>query len=415
MPKASPAYYEGATGTEYELEAADLGSRLRVTVTASNTGGSIPAGSAASAEVKAGAPSATSSTTITTLRRGGPDCETGAGLGRRPCLHMNGNGVSRRFSATSNARPSMARPDRNTRSAKQARTQPADHVRPPIAEGSAESEATSDEVEPGPPAELSAPSIAGTTEAGSTLTANNGEWSAAEASYGYQWESCNVSGGECEPIEGATEREYEFGEGDIGTTLEVQVTVTGSAGSTQVSSAASAAIRAEAPRERQAPSVAGTPDAGEVLYADPESGPGPKLALLPVESCDGAGAECSPIEGATEAEYALGEGDVANTLRVRVGVSDSLDSITDVSPATAVIGSYGALVNTALPSIPAPRKAVEHCLRNQAPGRRAVPWAIPTSGRHATCSAPNATTSKAKAPPPKATRRAALTSAMPCA
>jgi hypothetical protein len=347
---------EGVTGTEYELEGADLGSRLRVIVTASNTGGSIPASSEASAEVEAGAPLERGAPTITGIPMPGQTLtvSTGSWTGTAPlsytyewqrCItEVLGNLECTAISSATGSQYTVSEADleRNLRAI----------VTVTNAEGSAESEATSDEIEPGPPTELSAPSISGATEAGETLYAGNGSWSAREASYVYQWESCNAIGSECEPIEGATERAYELGEGDVGTTLKVQVTVTGSVGSSHASSAASAVIRAEAPRERQAPSVSGTPDAGESLYADPGIWTGTATRLsYQWESCDAAGAECAPIEGATEAEYALGEGDVSNTLRVRIGVSDSLDSITDVSPATPVIGSYGALVNTAPPSI----------------------------------------------------------------
>jgi sugar lactone lactonase YvrE len=220
--------------------------------------------------------------------------------------------------------------------------------------GSAQaSSAASAVVEPGAPGELEAPSISGTPQDGQTLKANTGSWSAAgPVSYAYQWESCNAGGSECAPIEDATGSEYELGEGDIASTLRVVLTATGSVGSTQATSPASAVVGAEPPVELEAPSISGTPSVHEVLYADPGVWTGTATDIsYQWESCDASGSECAPIEDATGSEYELGEGDVATTLRVRVGAHSAIDSLTDVSSATPVIGGDSVLVNTTAPSI----------------------------------------------------------------
>jgi sugar lactone lactonase YvrE len=197
------------------------------------------------------------------------------------------------------------------------------------------------------------PTISGTARDGSTLSVSTGTWSGTPArSYEYQWESCDSSGEACAPIEGAEKAEYALGDGDIGTTLRVVVTAANAAGSAHATSAVSAKVLAEAPSEIEAPSVSGTPDEHQVLYADHGAWAGTERQFsYQWESCDSSGSECAPITGATEPEYDLGEGDVSTTVRVRVGMSSTAGSLTDVSPVTPVIGSAGALASTGPPSV----------------------------------------------------------------
>jgi sugar lactone lactonase YvrE len=357
---------DGVTGTEYEPEDGDPGSTLRVVVTASNTGGSAEASSAASAAIQAGAPIEREGPKLSGVPAPGQTLSVSAGTwaGTPPMSYAyewqrctpeamgvpleEGEvtwGTCTTIGGAAGPAYTVGEEDLG------------DGLRAIVSvtntEGSAKTATTtSAQVQSGPPTERSAPSISGITEAGWTLHAGDGEWSLGDATYGYQWESCDPAGAECAPIEGATGQAYELSEGDAGTTLEVRVTATGADGSTQASSSASAVVQAEAPRERSAPSVTGTPDAGEALHASPGEWTGANTHIYyQWESCDPAGAECAPIEGATGEEYELDEGDVSDTLRVRVGVHDALDSLTDVSAATPTIGAYAALANTVPPVV----------------------------------------------------------------
>jgi streptogramin lyase len=212
---------------------------------------------------------------------------------------------------------------------------------------------TTAQVEAGAPSEREAPSVSGTPQAGQTLSANTGSWSASGSlSYAYQWESCNEDGAECAPLEGANGADYELGEGDVATTLRVTVTASNAAGSASATSASSESIQAEPVSELQAPSISGAPDDGEALTVNPGVWDGTATqTYYQWESCDELGSECAPIEGATGAEYQLDEGDVSTTVRVRVGVGNTVDSVSDVSAATPVIGPAAALVGVAAPSI----------------------------------------------------------------
>jgi len=203
------------------------------------------------------------------------------------------------------------------------------------------------------PSNTALPAITGTPEDGQTLAVSTGSWSGASPiTYSYQWESCNPSGAECAQVEGATGGRYRLGEGDVNTTLRVVVTATNSLGSVKATSPTTAVVQSEPVSEIQAPSISGTPDASHVLSASQGSwaGTAPEIRYQ-WESCNSSGSECAPIEGATEPEYDLGEGDVGTTLRVRVGAGNSLDSLTDTSAVTPVIGATSALANTSAPSI----------------------------------------------------------------
>jgi YD repeat-containing protein len=76
-----------------------------------------------------------------------------------------------------------------------------------------------------------APKITGTPTEGVRLAVSNGTWSGGPMSYVYQWEDCNLSGGECAPIPGATNANYTPVKSDVGHMLVVEVTATNGGGS----------------------------------------------------------------------------------------------------------------------------------------------------------------------------------------
>jgi hypothetical protein len=64
------------------------------------------------------------------------------------------------------------------------------------------------------------------------LTSSAGSWSGTTPmTYGYQWLRCDLSGGNCAAIAGATAQSYAASTADVGSTLRSQVTATNSAGS----------------------------------------------------------------------------------------------------------------------------------------------------------------------------------------
>ncbi|HXB63485.1 MAG TPA: 6-bladed beta-propeller [Solirubrobacteraceae bacterium] len=87
-----------------------------------------------------------------------------------------------------------------------------------------------------------APKITGTPAVGVRLAASNGAWTDSPVVYGYQWEDCNTSGGECAPILGATNQNYTPVSTDVGHKLLVNVTAINGGGAVAASSAASTTV-----------------------------------------------------------------------------------------------------------------------------------------------------------------------------
>jgi hypothetical protein len=85
------------------------------------------------------------------------------------------------------------------------------------------------------------PTITGSSEVGSTLTATPGSWLPLPSTIGYQWERC-LGGGSCAPIAGATGDSYVLTQSDTDAQVEVEVTADDVNGSTTVASAPSPTV-----------------------------------------------------------------------------------------------------------------------------------------------------------------------------
>ncbi len=95
---------------------------------------------------------------------------------------------------------------------------------------------------PEKPVNTSAPTISGTTQVGSTLTAANGSWTGPPDTYAYQWQGCDSAGAGCVNISGATNSTYNLTSTDVDKTIKVEVTASNTAGSTAATSSATAVI-----------------------------------------------------------------------------------------------------------------------------------------------------------------------------
>ncbi len=90
------------------------------------------------------------------------------------------------------------------------------------------------------PQSLTAPTIAGTAQAGVVLQATPGTWSDA-TSFSYAWERCDAAG-TCTAVPGATQQTYTVAAIDSGSTLRVVVTAANAVGQTSVASAPTAPV-----------------------------------------------------------------------------------------------------------------------------------------------------------------------------
>jgi hypothetical protein len=234
-----------------------------------------------------------------------------------------------------------------------------------------------------PPSDQSPPSISGSAVVASTLTASTGTWQGKSLKFAYQWLRCDSAGGTCSAISGATASAKTVSTADAGSTLRVIVTASNRNGSTAATSAQTAAVATAssppppsaapptttsvAPADSSLPVVSGTAQQSQTLTTSTGSWSGttPMTYSYQWQRCDGSGASCAPVFGATAASYVLAAADVGSTLRASVTASNSAGSATASSTATA---SVGALPTPSSPSSPSSCNSCYFDWEGNAPG-----------------------------------------------
>ena len=101
---------------------------------------------------------------------------------------------------------------------------------------------------PSVPSNTAPPTISGTAQQGQTLTEANGSWTSSPTSYAYQWQRCDASGSNCQPIGGAESPSYALTAADVGATVRVQETAS------NVSGAGTPVVSQQTPVVQAAPS-----------------------------------------------------------------------------------------------------------------------------------------------------------------
>ena len=201
-----------------------------------------------------------------------------------------------------------------------------------------------------PPANTSPPTISGTAQVGQTLTATNGTWSNAPASFAYQWLRCNGGGNSCATVANGTQQTYTLVAADTGSTMRVRVTATNADGSSSAQSAQTAMVAAAtssaAPKNTAAPTISGTAKVGQTLTANEGSWSGnPTGYAFQWQRCDADVATCSNVVGATSRPYRVRIADLGYRLRVRVTARNDKGSATANSARSAIVAPAAAITN----------------------------------------------------------------------
>ena len=346
----------GATASGYAATAADVGSSLRVVVTATNGGGSASAASAPTAAVLPGPPANTAPPAIAGGAReqetltastgtwsGAPtafayrwqrSADSGqswtdvAGIAPSRVLGAADVGFALRVVVTAT----------NAGGSASAASAPTATVQPALP-GT------------GPPVSVSPPLLSGSAVEGATLNATTGGWSGA-LSYAFQWQRCDGVG-ICTAINWAVDPDHVLTDDDVGFTVRVLVTATNLAGSATAVSAPSAPVLPLPPVSADPPLVTGIAAQGETLTADPgrwESAAPVSYAYRWQRSSSG-GATWTTVTGATATAYVLAAADVGSIVRALVTASNTGGSTAVPSAPTAVVAPPGSPRNGVTPTL----------------------------------------------------------------
>jgi hypothetical protein len=314
----------GATASSFVLGASDVGSAVRVQVTAANAGGSsVAALSAATSAVLPAAPSNQSVPTISGTAQDGQTLTASPGSWTssptsysyqwRRCDSGGSNCAS--ISGATGTTYSLGVSDiGSTLRVQVVATNAGGNSAP------AQSSNTTVVVALPLPDSVTAPSISGTPQQGLTLSASHGSWTSTPSSYTYQWRRCDAAGDNCLDITGATQTTLVATANDVDNTLRVRVAATNSGGtSAPVSSAATSVVLPTAPVNQALPAISGTAQDGRTLSASPGTwSSAPTSYTYSWRRCDAAGNNCLDISGATQSTRVVTADDVDRTLRVRV-------------------------------------------------------------------------------------------------
>lgn len=334
----------GATAQTYTVAAGDVGSTLRVTVTATNGSGSNSAPSASTGIVTGGsAPANTSPPTISGTAAQGQTltASTGTWTGTTPITYTyqwqrcdaGGGNCAAIAGATSQTYVATSADVGKTLRVLVTGTNG-------VGSSSVLSASTSAVAAPSGPANTSPPTISGTARQGDLLTAGVGAWSGTPPiTYTYQWQRCDSNGASCAVISGATTQTYRPTVSDVNRRLRVSVTATNSAGKASALSAATGLIAPSVPQNTALPTIAGTLQEGQTLAvsAGTWASATPITLYYQWARCTATGQSCIPIPGAQRPTYTLTSEDVGHALFVQIKAQNSVGASFANSKPTGVV------------------------------------------------------------------------------
>ncbi|MBF4621106.1 carboxypeptidase regulatory-like domain-containing protein [Clavibacter sp. VKM Ac-2542] len=329
----------GATGSAYTLVAADLGKKITLTVTANKSGYTSLAKSSAATATVAAAPSPIAFTTVPTPTiTGTPKVGTPLTAATGTWAPVPTTFAYRWFVANvavTGATASTYTPvaaDVGKRITVTVTGSRSGYTTAAKTSAASAAVVAAPVTTPSTFTTVPTPTISGTAQVGSTLTAAPGTWAPVPTTFSYRWFVANVA------VSGATASTYAPVAADVG--KKITVTVTGArSGYTSASktSAASAAVvaapAAKAFAVASSPTITGTVAVGGVLTAATGSwSPAPAFTYQ-------WSAGSTAISGATGSAYTLGTADLGKTITVTITAkATGYITTTRTSAATVAVG-----------------------------------------------------------------------------
>jgi hypothetical protein len=220
-----------------------VGHTLRVTVTASNTGGSAPAVSPQSQVISSVAPANGSAPAISGAAQVGKTLTASNGSWSNSPTSFTYQWL--RCDAAGNACSAISAATAITYAPTSDDLGHTLRVTVSAANSSGATPATSAQtaaVTIASPTNTSLPAISGTAQQGQELSLSNGTWAGSPTSFARQWLRCDATGANCSSIAGATGNKYVPAAADAGHTLRATVTASNAAGGTAATSANTATV-----------------------------------------------------------------------------------------------------------------------------------------------------------------------------
>jgi hypothetical protein len=326
----------GATSTTYILVHDDIDASFRVHVVATNAHGSAPADSAAAGPVIDGHPANTAAPTVTGSLQGGKPLTVTAGTwfpGATSYAYQWQRSSSSGYADIAGAtNPTYFTVPADVTTTLRARVTASNSFGSVTASAAVVGPVTS-----GAPVNSVLPSINGTVKRGSPLAVNSGTWSPS-GSFTFQWQRDLGEGDGFEDITGATGTTYTPTVDDLDFPLQVVVTATSAFGSATATSAATANVATDPPRNLGAPGIAGTAKRTLTLTASAGAWtPAGATYAYRWQRDEGEGDGFEDITGATAASYVLATADVGATIRVRVTATNVDGSTVAASAPTSTV------------------------------------------------------------------------------
>ena len=176
---------------------------------------------------------------------------------------------------------------------------------------------------------------------GQVLVRGIGGWtgSAGLSVSGLQWQRCDGAGANCAAL--SNQSTYTVQAADAGSTIKLAFNVgnpLGSVPASALSEPVGGSSTVLPPAVVSPPAVSGTAQVGQTMTAWPGTWSGsPTSYAYQWQRCDGSGAGCTPVAGATASAYTAQSADAGLTLRVVVAASNAAGSTTATSVATAAV------------------------------------------------------------------------------